>query len=67
MADIDNDGDLDLLITGIDAVLANQKTTLYNNDGSGNFTEITGTGLSNWSEFGHTAFADVMEMVIRIY
>lgn len=59
MSDIDNDGDLDLLITGADAGLANRKTTLYSNNGLGNFTEITETGLSNWSELGHTSFADV--------
>jgi len=34
-------------------------TTLYSNDGLGNFTEITETGLLNWSEFGNIAFADV--------
>lgn len=59
MADIDNDGDLDLLITGADAGLGNRKTTLYSNDGLGNFTEIAGTTLSNWSELGNIAFADV--------
>jgi hypothetical protein len=59
MADIDNDGDLDLIITGADAQLTNRKTTLYSNDGLGNFTEIIGTGLSNWSEGGKIAFADV--------
>ena len=59
MADIDNDGDLDLIITGADAQLNNRKTTLYSNDGLGNFTEIIGTGLSNWSEGGKIAFADV--------
>ncbi|MCP4911040.1 MAG: hypothetical protein GY907_10070, partial [Bacteroidetes bacterium] len=59
MGDIDNDGDLDLIITGPDAVLANRKTTLYSNDGLGNFTEITDTGLSNDTEGGDIAFADV--------
>jgi hypothetical protein len=59
LADIDNDGDLDLIITGADAQLTNRKTTLYNNDGLGNFTEKIGTGLSNWSEGGKIAFADV--------
>lgn len=59
IADIDNDGDLDLIITGANAQLADRKTTLYSNDGMGNFTEITGTGLSNWSEGGDIAFADV--------
>ena len=59
LADIDNDGDLDLIITGADAQLTNRKTTLYSNDGLGNFTEEIGTGLSNWSEGGKIAFADV--------
>ena len=59
LGDIDNDGDLDLIITGPDAGLANRKTTLYSNDGQGNFTEIIGTGLSIWSEFSDIAFADV--------
>ena len=59
MADINNDGDLDLIITGADAQLTNRKTTLYTNDGMGNFTEVIGTGLSNWSEGGKIAFADV--------
>ena len=36
MSDIDNDGDLDLIITGADAQLTNRKTTLYTNDGMGN-------------------------------
>jgi len=58
LSDIDNDGDLDLIITGADAQLTNRKTTLYTNDGLGNFTEIIGTGLSNWSEGGKIAFAD---------
>ncbi len=40
MADIDNDGDLDLIITGKDGNLTNDRTTLYSNDGIGNFTEI---------------------------
>ena len=58
LSDLDNDGDLDLIITGADAQLTNRKTTLYTNDGLGNFTEIIGTGLSNWSEGGKIAFAD---------
>ena len=58
MADIDNDGDLDLLITGPDGNLTNDKTTLYSNDGLGNFTEITETGLSILTDSGSIAFAD---------
>ena len=59
MADIDNDGDLDLIITGANAQLADRKTTLYSNDGLGIFTEITDTGLSNDTEGGDIEFADV--------
>lgn len=59
MADIDNDGDLDLIITGPDGGLANRKTTLYSNDGLGNFSEILNTGLSNDTEYGDIEFADV--------
>ena len=58
MADIDNDGDLDLLITGRDGNLTNDRTTLYSNDGLGNFTEITQTGLSILTDSGSIAFAD---------
>lgn len=54
-ADIDNDGDNDLLITGKGGPI---KTTLYRNDGIGNLSEITGTPFVN--AFGGTVgFADV--------
>ena len=58
MADIDNDGDLDLLITGKDGDLNNDRTTLYSNDGLGNFTEITQSSLSILTDSGSIAFAD---------
>ena len=58
MADIDNDGDLDLIITGKDGNLTNDRTTLYSNDGLGNFTEITETGLSVLTDGGSIAFDD---------
>jgi len=41
LADIDNDGDLDLLITGYNAGTYYSK--LYSNDGAGNFSLIAGT------------------------
>lgn len=54
-ADIDNDGDQDLLITGKGGPI---KTSLYQNDGNGNFTELTGTPFLN--VFGGTVeFEDV--------
>lgn len=43
-ADIDNDNDQDLLISGKGGPV---KTTLYLNDGSGNFTAATGTPFVN--------------------
>jgi hypothetical protein len=53
--DIDNDGDQDLIITGKGGPI---KTTLYMNDGTGNFTVATGTPFVN--VFGGTVgFADV--------
>ena len=46
MADIDNDGDLDLMLTGKN-ILGPTLSTLYTNDGNGNFTEVTGTPFIN--------------------
>jgi len=56
-ADIDGDGALDLILTGLDAS-NNGRTILYRNDGSGGFTEVTGTGLPD-VKLGAPAFADV--------
>jgi hypothetical protein len=56
-ADIDNDGDKDLLITG-NSPNNPVKTTLYLNDGSGNFTEATGTTFINVNNSA-VAFAHV--------
>lgn len=56
LGDIDNDGDLDLLVLGQDAGTLN--TILYENDGNGNFTEKTGTSFIGL-QFGHADFADV--------
>jgi len=56
-ADIDNDNDQDLLITG-DSSLWNSVSILYTNDGNGNFTEVSDTpfdGVIN----GSIAFADI--------
>lgn len=41
--DFDNDGDLDLVV----ATESNAGNLLYNNDGSGNFTRVTGQILTN--------------------
>lgn len=56
LGDIDNDGDPDLIVNGKDN--NSIKSTLYRNDGNGNFTEITGTSFAA-VEFGSTGFADV--------
>jgi len=53
--DIDNDNDQDLLISGKGGPV---KTTLYINDGSGNFSEASGTPFVNVYS-GTVGFADV--------
>jgi hypothetical protein len=53
--DIDNDNDQDLLITGKGGPV---KTTLYINDGAGNFSEASGTPFVNVYS-GTVGFADV--------
>jgi len=55
-ADIDNDNDQDVLITGYG--YDGRITTLYINDGSGNFAEVTGSPFDGifW---GSIAFADI--------
>jgi len=56
-ADIDNDNDVDILITGTKS--NNEKTTkLYANDGSGVFSEVVGTSFEPVAQ-GSTAFADI--------
>ena len=56
-ADVDADGDQDVLITGINN--SNQRIAkLYANDGSGNFSEVSGTPFIGVA-FGSIAFADV--------
>ena len=46
-ADIDGDGDQDLMISGLDP---GRETALYLNDGDGNFSEITNTPFPEASE-----------------
>ena len=53
-ADIDNDNDQDLLLTGF-LTFSNPLTKLYRNDGTGNFTEIPGV-IENFK--GDFAFFD---------
>ena len=54
--DVDNDGDLDLLICGSDTSDI-PTTNLYENNGSGTFSLVTGTPFDN-IEFGDIAFGD---------
>jgi len=57
-ADVDNDNDLDVLITGSKNSLYDEVTKLYKNDGNGNFTVASGSSF--YAGF-HTAiaFADI--------
>lgn len=55
LGDIDNDGDLDFIATGKGGPI---KTTLYRNDGVGNFTEVTGTPFVDVFS-GSVGFADL--------
>ena len=54
--DIDNDGDIDVFIAGKDGSLL--RSTLYTNDGKGNFTIVPGTPFPGL-EFGDSEFADI--------
>src|SRR5690349_13799939 len=53
-ADVDGDGDLDLLVNGIAA-----GTRLFLNDGKGHFTENTNSGLSRTASGTSLALADI--------
>ena len=53
-ADVDGDGDLDLLVNGIAA-----GTKLFLNDGHGHWTEKTGSGLSRTASGTSMALADM--------
>lgn len=55
-ADIDNDGDKDVILSGRDISYV-PITKLYLSNGIGGFTEVTGTGLEN--VFGKSIFADI--------
>lgn len=53
-ADLDSDGDLDLLVNGVSA-----GTRFFRNDGSGNFSEDTGSGFGRSTGATSLAIADV--------
>lgn len=57
LADIDGDGDLDLLITG-DVSISQRSSRLYENDGQGFFSEIDQPGIATLKD-GAVAFFDV--------
>lgn len=57
-ADVDGDGDKDLLITGTTFYQYNATAKLYTNDGSGGFTEVSGTPFEDISG-GSVAFSDI--------
>jgi len=63
--DYDNDGDLDILITGLDGSL-NYASTLYENQGSGTFADIS-AGLPNisiqstaWGDYDNDGDLDIL-------
>ena len=56
-ADIDNDGDMDLLLAG-DTTVQNPVTQLYSNNGSGIFTKVLGTSFIGINS-GDVAFIDI--------
>jgi len=79
--DYDNDGDLDLLVTGTTAFTLNSLSKVYRNDGGGTFTEIA-SGLPgiyrssvSWGDVDRdgdldilmTGMATTAERVSRIY
>ena len=59
-ADVDNDGDLDIMISGQYSSGSgyNRVTLLYTNDGNGNYTEVPGTTFIGVS-YGSIDFADI--------
>ncbi|MEM9921893.1 MAG: T9SS type A sorting domain-containing protein [Bacteroidota bacterium] len=57
-SDIDNDGDEDVLITGINNLLPAQILKLYTNDGSGNFIKVFDIPFEEVRD-GSISFADV--------
>ena len=58
--DIDNDNDIDVLITGDSSTIGiiSPVAELYTNDGLGNFTVVAGSGLQGIHQ-GATAFRDI--------
>jgi hypothetical protein len=65
--DYDNDGDLDILITGATSPSTYTNTDLYSNDGTGNFTLVSNTGLdaifygeAKWADYDNDGDLDLI-------
>lgn len=56
--DYDNDGDLDVVLTGFTSPMSSQNTNLFTNDGTGNFTLATSTGLTTPVRSGEAKWGD---------
>src|SRR5690554_2609158 len=56
VGDYNNDGNIDVLLNGMDETNT-KNTVLYENDGNGNFTEVTGLNLESF-HFGTADFVD---------
>lgn len=57
-ADYDNDGDLDVLLTGFRSPGSPTNTSLFDNDGTGNFVPASSTGLTTPVRDGESVWGD---------
>lgn len=59
--DIDNDNDMDIMLVGLDMSVfdTEEKAIIYTNDGTGVFTEATGTGIAGFTGNATFDLADV--------
>lgn len=65
-ADVDNDGDLDVCVTGFNAATQSNASAIYLNDGAGNFTASTllvsnqkNTMRHAWADFNNDDYLDL--------